>query len=495
MTAAEELLNLYEAAQKKLVEIIQRKALGGSPAVYERNVLKQITELLKKLKKATPEVVRQMVLEGYKTGLESAVEDILKVKIPAPPVYNLFSRIHAEQINLIVRNTVDSLTKAVNIVGRRMQDEIREAGLRATAMKTATGGTVREMQKDLEQRLLGLNLRQQSGRMGVRYKNGKIVPLDKYAAMVSRTTPAEAQNKAKIVQAAEWGYDLVRCTTHAPTCEICAQYQGRVYALTREAANGKYQSPNGEPLRFPLLYETALVHGYETIHPNCRHRFTILPARAYSRAELAEMSRMSMRPFEDTRSDAECKAYAQEQAVKRARNDDLREWKRYKSLLPEDAPKTFAGFRSMKRANSVRYQQLKWDAAFLQEYGVDADHPPLPNYEWATGIDKKLIGYSLNKYNESGKNKALVFDRALRYTEANADVLEAAIKEGLVNFRAIHKGNKGYGEQFEVRMLIRGPNGNKQPVITGWIFDTGKDTPRMVTAYVDDNKRAQYRST
>lgn len=361
MTAAEELVKLYEDAQKKLVKIIQRKALGGSPAVYERNILKQVTALLKKLKKATPEVVRQMVLEGYKTGLESAVEDILKVKIPAPPAYNLFSRVHTAQINLIVRNTVDSLTKAVNIVGRRMQDEIREAGLRATAMKTATAGTVREMQKDLEQRLLGLDLKQQNGRLGVKYKNGKIVPLDKYAAMVSRTTPAEAQNKAKIVQAAEWGYDLVRCTTHAPTCEICAQYQGRVYALTREAANGKYQGPNGEPLRFPLLYETALVHGYETIHPNCRHRFTILPARAYSRAELAEMSRVSMRPFEDTRSDAERKAYAQEQAVKRARNDDLREWRRYRAVLPDQAPATFAGFRSMKRANSQRYQDLKAD--------------------------------------------------------------------------------------------------------------------------------------
>lgn len=367
MTAAEELLNLYEAAQKKLVVIIQRKALGGSLAVYERNILKQVTALLKKLKKATPEIVRQMVLEGYKTGLESAVEDILKVRIPAPPAYNLFSRVHTAQINLIVQNTVDSLTKAVNIVGRRMQDEIREAGLRATAMKTATGGTVREMQKDLEQRLLGLNLRQQNGRLGVKYKNGKIVPLDKYAAMVSRTTPAEAQNKAKIVQAAEWGYDLVRCTTHAPTCEICAQYQGRVYALTQEAANGKYQGPNGEPLRFPLLYETALVHGYETIHPNCRHRFTILPARTYSRAELAEMSRMSTRPFEDTRSDAERKAYAKEQAVKRERNDDLREWRRYQAVLPDQAPATFAGFRSMKRANSQRYQDLKADYRAILE--------------------------------------------------------------------------------------------------------------------------------
>lgn len=260
---------------------------------------------------------------------------------------------------------MDSLTKAVNIVGRRVEDDIREAGLRAAALKNATGGTVKAMQYDLEKRLLGLDLRHPDGRMGVQYRNGRVMPIDKYAEMVSRTTPAEAQNKAKIVQGTEWGYDLARCTTHSPTCEVCAKYQGRVYALTREAANGKYKGPKGETLRFPLLYETALVHGYETLHPNCRHRFTILVARAYSPAELAEMSHKSMQPFEDTRSDAERKAYAQEQVVKRERNADLREWRRYRAALPEQAPATFAGFRSMKRANSQRYQDLKQDYRYL----------------------------------------------------------------------------------------------------------------------------------
>ena len=361
MTPAEELIKLYEETQKRLVKIINKKASHGSTALYERRVLKQVTSELRRLKKATPEIVRQMVLRGYQTGLESAVEDILRSNIDSPPAYNLFSRINTMQINLIIQNTVDSLTKAVNIVGRRYEDELRQAGLRAAALKGATGGTVRDMQKDLKKRLLGLDLRQPDGRLGVRYKNGKIVSIDTYAKMVARTTPAEAQNKAKLIQGEQWGYDLVRCTTHSPTCEICSRYQGRVYALTREAANGKYKGPAGNPLRFPLLYETALVKGYETIHPNCRHRFTILPARAYSLKELAEMSQRSMAPFVDNRSDEERKAYAKEQAVNRARNVDLREWKRLQTVLPESAPSTFSGFRSMKRANSQRYQNLKAD--------------------------------------------------------------------------------------------------------------------------------------
>lgn len=89
MTKAEELKRLYELAQKRLVEIITTKSARGSPALYERRILKQITAELKKLKKATPELVKQLVLEGYTTGLEDAVQDILKAGMPKP-AYNLF---------------------------------------------------------------------------------------------------------------------------------------------------------------------------------------------------------------------------------------------------------------------------------------------------------------------------------------------------------------------------------------------------------------------
>ena len=112
MTAAEELEKLYEAAERKLVEIIARKASAGSAAAYERQILKQVSAELKKLRRATPELVRQMVLSGYRAGLEGAVEDILKVDLSLPHSYNLFSRVNTRQIDLIVQNTVDSLTKA-----------------------------------------------------------------------------------------------------------------------------------------------------------------------------------------------------------------------------------------------------------------------------------------------------------------------------------------------------------------------------------------------
>lgn len=358
MTAAGELVKLCEDAQGKLEEILRGKAVG-SPEQYERRVLRQTAAVLQQLKRAAPEIARRMVLEGYQTGLESAAGDLATAG--TPPASDFSAPIHREARNRIVQNTVDSLTKAINGMGRGMAEEIR-----AAAQET-TGKTARDMQRNLEQRLLGPGLRR-PGRMGVRYKNGRVVPLNQYAAMAARTATAEAQNRAKLAQAREWGCDLVRCTTHHPTCEVCAQYQGRVYALTREAANGTYKGPNNEPLHFPLLYGTALVRGYETIHPNCRHRFTLLPARAYTPAELAGMSRRSMRPFADARGDAERKAYAQEQAARRARNADLREWRSTRAALPEEAPASFAEFRRRKqRAGLQRDGALQADRRTILE--------------------------------------------------------------------------------------------------------------------------------
>ena len=176
--------------------------------------------------------------------------------------------------------------------------------------------------------------------------------------MAVRTATTETQNTAQLVQGREWGYDLVRMTSHYPTCEVCAMYQGRVYAVTKEAANGKYKDKDGNPLRFSYLYDTVLTEGYDTVHPNCRHRFSIFSPRAYTLDELTEFSRRSTQHFADTRSDAERKAYAKEQAIKRKRNASRRQYEKIKSCFPNDAPKTFAAWQRMKSANSQKYRDL-----------------------------------------------------------------------------------------------------------------------------------------
>lgn len=354
MMTEEKLVKEYQKAQKKLVQIILKKQAHGSAASYERSLLRQIQKELKKLKKSSKALVEQLVKENYKTGLQSLIDDLIKDDT-APRLFNMFSGLNTSQIELITQNANIDLNKSINIVGRRMQDAVREAGIEATAEKLTTGQTIREMQKNLQDKLKQQNL------TAVEYANGTKMPIEKYAETVARSTTAETQNKAKVIQGQDWGYDLVRFTEHSPTCEVCSMYQGRVYALTKEAANGKYKGSKGQELHFPYLYDTALISGYNTIHPNCRHRLSVLPAGAYTAAEMEEFSRKSMQPFEDMRSDKERKEYAKEQKIKRKRNAARRQYEEIKATLPNEAPKTFAGFIKMKTAKSERYKELLED--------------------------------------------------------------------------------------------------------------------------------------
>lgn len=168
----------------------------------------------------------------YKKGLDKLVSD-LSADNTAPRAYSLMSRLNSNQINIIVDNLTQQLNMAAATVGRRCDDMIRKVTLETMAKKLTQGKTVREMQKELEKRFENQNI------TSVTYSNGSEHNIKDYAAMAVRTATTETQNTAQLVQGREWGYDLVRMTSHYPTCEVCAMYQGRVYAVTKEAANGK----------------------------------------------------------------------------------------------------------------------------------------------------------------------------------------------------------------------------------------------------------------
>lgn len=407
MTTEEKLVREYQKAQKKLVQIIMKKQAHGSAAAYERSLLRQIQKELKKLKKTSKAAVQQLVRENYKTGLQSLINDIIK-DASAPKMHNAMSGLNVSQIDIIVQNTNASLNNVINLVGRQIQDVIREAGVEATAEKLTTGQTVREMQKNLEQKLKEQDI------TSVKYRNGKRVSIHKYAAMVARSTTAETQNKAKTVQGEEWGYDLVRFTKHSPTCKVCSMYQGRVYALTKAAANGKYKGSKGQALRFPYLYDTALPHGYSTIHPNCQHRLSVLPAGAYTAAEMEEFSQKSTQPFEDMRSDKERKEYAKEQEIKRKRNAARRQYEEIKATLPNEAPKTFAGFIKMKTAKSERYKEL------------------LEDYKAVIGIAKQQESGIIEMYRKKGTHRYIsdsghqIIDKATYHRITNPAIRKGA---------------------------------------------------------------------
>jgi len=170
---------------------------------------------------------------------------------------------------------------------------------------------------------------------------------------------------------------------------------------------------------------------------------------------------------------------------------DLQQYARYQAMFGAERFPTLEHFQREKyNRGEIHWQQLKWDYGFAAKHMAKSPSELLTNHEHATGIGVKLATYSLSPEHHSGRHKARILKGALGFDLSNADALDVAIRQGLARWKAVDAGNRGYGTKFEVHMLITGPNGNTQPLLTGWLYDESPTIPRMVTAYVNGkNKR------
>lgn len=147
--------------------------------------------------------------------------------------------------------------------------------------------------------------------------------------------------------------DLVECTEHEVTCEICSKYQGRIFSVS------------GKDKRFPKLPEE--VHKYGGFHEGCHHSF-------YSYFEGTPTSsggdpiKISNRPFIDERSKVEKAEYEKQKRNAFELNRDKIEYDEIQEHLPDIAPKSFGGYRKMKNTKSKNYLKL---AEAAKEKGID----------------------------------------------------------------------------------------------------------------------------
>lgn len=171
---------------------------------------------------------------------------------------------------------------------------------------------------------------------------------------------------------------------------------------------------------------------------------------------------------------------------------DRKQWERYRAVLGKESTPSFSGFRAMKMAGSQNYQRLQFDYRFINANGATSAFPPLENSQNAYGIFGKLSQYALNGAHPSGKYKAIVFQSALGYNQFDANALEMQIIKALPAYRAVYKGDNGYGKTYRVTALIPGigeKSGTYQPVVTTWEYSNlDKEKPRMVTCYVSKTK-------
>lgn len=108
----------------------------------------------------------------------------------------------------------------------------------------------------------------------------------------------------------------------------------------------------------------------------------------------------------------------------------------------------------------------------------------LPNPERAVVPQAKIEGYLLSPAHLVGRHKAVFFG-SLGYAQEEWRILERDIR-GFASRDALPTRTTRYGQKYEVRGAITGPNGRVASIVTAWIVRAREDFPRFLTAYPED---------
>lgn len=334
--AAAQLIGLYRKAYVTLLERIAAKQLKGSSTAFERALIRDVGRVLDELDGATRVWAEQVIPTVYSQGQRAAFQPWLDAGLRAPAVSASFAKLHEAAVQVIAANMVESLSDATSYVGRAVRDEWRKASLEAIAQELTTGETGKQAKRNLQNTLA------EEGLSAFKDRAGHVWRLDDYAQMVIRTTTAETTNTGTMNQLRSMGYDLVRMTEHRGSCSMCAPYQGRVYSVS------------GRTPGYPALSEVpGFAGGYQTLHPNCRHRVgPYVPELDPDRDWVQEFSNS---PFADTRSESDRRAYERMQEQNSLRRQRARLEETYAHMA--DGPEKDA-MREKLRAVRGKQQSL-----------------------------------------------------------------------------------------------------------------------------------------
>lgn len=97
---------------------------------------------------------------------------------------------------------------------------------------------------------------------------------------------------------------------------------------------------------------------------------------------------------------------------------------------------------------------------------------------------RKLTDYALNLENPVGRDKAVIFQRLLGFTQDNYELLLVQISEQALDNEAVLGRNDEHGQRYTVDLEIIGIEGQREIVRTGWIVEPESNVARLVTLYV-----------
>lgn len=256
--AAARLVSLYRDAEKSIAKRITKTMAQTD----DKNRLKirsleqqqkAIKKVLKQLLSGTRAPVEEMIGDSFNGGLAVARKELKAagfedVIMEMNGINARAMKIYSDQVYSRMADVVQtSLRTVTDIYGALKLD---------SALGGAVGGydAIGNVRRNLNK------ISEAKGITAFIDKSGRSWNMETYCEMLTRTATMQVFHQGKTNEYLAHGEDLVKVTTHEPTCEKCAPWGGKVLSLT------------GQTPGYPTLEEAKAAGLF---HPSCRHTYAL----------------------------------------------------------------------------------------------------------------------------------------------------------------------------------------------------------------------------
>lgn len=372
----------------------------------------------------------------------------------------------------------ESVKAEFQMIARREEGGLREAALRSVAEQEAAGYGSGKAAKAMAERL------GQDGITAFVDKAGREWTLQDYCNMATRATARQAEVAA--ILTADPDHDLYRIVKIGSTCPVCAPLEGRVYS--RSGSDPEYPSLAMAFGKIDPAGGDDLSNTYLNIHPNCLHslvKYTTIGKTDGQIQKDKDFSNFGKNPVTtDPRTKKQVAAYRDKTRNRQRLLRDYKQHREYLSALGNDVPKSFEKFREMKYNDGEKWDYMKLDCHRRNKLSRRSELK-LPGSEKPIVPDEKFTHYLFGGSHPEGLAKGRAFSSRLGYSEKNWRELRDEIVRRASEYPASRKGNNGYGERYEQKIVIYGKRGRPANVVVGWMHKPDGSVS-MSSAYIKE---------
>lgn len=473
--------DIYRALENEVFQMIAKR-LKTPPDLDKDYVLQWQVEKMQQLRMLNSETIKALAATtgiaekeirkaigdvGYDT-IKSVDEELKSVYAKLPPpshidiVLETFVAQTFREFDNFVNQTLITSNLGEGTVSRMYRKIVEETTGRVLAGTTTINQavaetTIRWANKGLE--------------TGFVDRGGKVWTLERYAETVIRSTVNRTYNELRMSRMQDYGVDLVLVSSLPDAREICSLIQGRVASMSNPSSDSEY----------PSIYD----YGYGTPGGirgiNCRHMF-------YPFVEGVNENNQPQYDESDVHE-----RYEQTQK-QRYYERQIRQAKRSLKLAEElGDPDSIQKYKNLVRSRQARLRDFINENKLPRRYDKEriivpvskseVDTLRLPNYKNAIIPEAKLTKYALDP-NGKAPDKAIAFEKALGYNKGNYQDLIKNVIDNLPIYEAVPKTKDQWGQRYEVRMKLTGPNGKEATVLTAWIQDSSTGEMKLTSIYV-----------